>query len=70
MHFRLKQHWQLLHQGYANRRSLNRAARRLARCQPELSRRQPGSRDRTRAKARLAHLHQRIAYFDNVKLGS
>lgn len=47
---------------YANPRALNRAAKRLARCQRELSRRQPGSRNQTRTKAKLARLHLRVAH--------
>lgn len=49
-------------QTYANPHALDRAARRLARCQRELSRRQPGSRNRTRTRAKLARLHQRVAH--------
>ncbi|MCB8980599.1 MAG: transposase [Ardenticatenaceae bacterium] len=49
-------------QTYANPRALNRATKKVARCQRELSRRQRGSRNRARTKAKLARLHQRVAH--------
>ena len=49
-------------QVYDNPHALRRTLKRLARWQRELNRRQPGSRNRTRTKAKLARLHQRIAH--------
>ncbi|MFO7679224.1 MAG: transposase [Chloroflexota bacterium] len=48
-------------ESYANPRALDRATRQLARCQRELSRRQQGSRNRAKTKAKLARRHQRLA---------
>jgi putative transposase len=46
---------------YENPKALTRALKRLARLQRELDRREKGSRNRARSKARLAKLHLRIA---------
>ncbi len=46
---------------YANPKALRNALKRLARLQRELSRRQPGSRNRAKTRAKIARLHHRIA---------
>jgi putative transposase len=48
-------------QTYENAKALKQALKRLARLQRELHRRQPGSRNRAKTRAKIARLHYRIS---------
>lgn len=48
-------------QTYDNPKALKQALKRLARLQRELHRRQPGSRNRSKTRAKIARLHYRIS---------